>query len=81
MYKARGCRRGQEDAGAGVGGGGSNTVKTRHFTVRVRSIMTDEALVYNRHVLLSSRPYDTAAACGDPRTAPHLSSQSRKQQL
>lgn len=81
MYKARGCRPGREDAGEGGRGEYTNTVKTRHFTVSERSIMMDEALLYNRHVLLSSRPYDTAAACGDPRTAPHLSSQSRKQQL
>lgn len=81
-----GCiRRAAADEGGRMRGRGlgkyTNTVKTRHFTVSEGSIMTDEALLYNRHVLLSSRPYDTAAACGDPRAAPHLSSQSREQQL
>lgn len=33
--------------------------KLPHFTVSERSIMMDEGLSYNRHVLLSSQPYDT----------------------
>ena len=38
----------------------TNTVKRPLFTVSKRSIMIDGSLLYNRHVLLSSQPYDTS---------------------